>query len=341
MRIDPSCLQVNLNFYRAVMDVTERRNPFGSLASHAQPFTAARLLQTAVAEVRSLTWPRRADRRLLEALSRDAERPRPPARRTVRLTTLRQRPRRVPGRVLFERLGGADEICLQSFVIHHPDATILLDPAVPADVHGQVMPELQPALRRIVWPPASTIPTRDALAESGIRPDLALCTHAHWDHVSGLLDLPGLPVALHEDEIDWAATGELAPAGGVRRGLADRPLHGFALDGPPVLTFERSHDLFGDGSVVAVDLAGHTPGSVGLLLETEDGPVVLIGDVAWHSRQVEALRQRSGLPGCLVDEDRERTWHTLHRLHALPAQVTVVPAHDHARAARWAVPSVS
>jgi len=35
-----------------------------------------------------------------------------------------------------------------------------------------------------------------------------------------------------------------------------------------VLTFTRSHDLFGDGSVVVVDLAWHTPGSVSVLLHT-------------------------------------------------------------------------
>jgi glyoxylase-like metal-dependent hydrolase (beta-lactamase superfamily II) len=320
------------------MEVTNHPNPFVELASRAAPYPARRLAITALAEVASLTRPRRPDSRLLASLSREALRPLPIARRTVRLRTLRQRPRRVPGWLLFERLAGADEISLQSMVIEHPEAPVLVDPAVARGVHDRVMPELQPAIRAVVRPPTTTVPTIEALAEAGIIPDLALCTHAHWDHVSGLLDLPGLPVVLHEAEIDWAATGELAPAGGVRAGLASRPLRSFVLMGPPVLTFARSHDLFGDGSVVAVDLAGHTPGSVGLLLATDDGSVLLVGDVAWHSAQVEQLRQRSALPGCLVDEDREQTWRTLHQLYVLPPQITVVPAHDHARASRWAQP---
>ncbi len=132
---------------------------------------------------------------------------------------------------------------------------------------------------------------------------------------------------LHDDELAWAATGEQAPVGGVRRGLADRELLEFSLEGPPVLTLERSHDLFGDGSVTLVDLAGHTPGSVGVLLATDDGPVLLAGDAAWHGLQIAHLRQRSGFPGCLVDVDRDETWRTLHRLHALPTSVTVIPAH--------------
>jgi len=66
--------------------------------------------------------------------------------------------------------------------------------------------------------------------------------------------------------------------GGVRDSLEGRTTIDYELDGPPVLTFTRSHDLFGDGSVVLVDLAGHTPGSVGVLLHTSAGPVLLAGD---------------------------------------------------------------
>ena len=92
--------------------------------------------------------------------------------------------------------------------------------------------------------------------------------------------------------------------GRVRDSLEGRTTIDYDLDGPPVLTFTRSHDLFGDGSVVLVDLAGHTPGSVGVLLHTSAGPVLLAGDAAWHTYQVEDIRQKSSYPGGLADEDR-------------------------------------
>lgn len=317
------------------MELRNRPNPFAGLEPLPAAYTPRQLVETAAAGARSFVAPRRADRRLLSTLSERAQDPLPRARRTVRLQTLPQRPRPVPSRLLYEGMPGAGRLSLQSFVVHHPEATILVDPAVPRDVEEQAVSELQPLLRRIVRPPSSTIPTVDALEGAGVRPDFALSTHAHWDHVSGLLDLPGLPAVLHDEELTWAAAGERAPVGGVRRGFADRELLEFALDGPPLLTFERSHDLFGDGSVVLVDLAGHTPGSVGVLLATADGPVLLVGDAAWHGLQIDHLRQRSGFPGCLVDVDREETWRTLHRLHALPAPVKVVPAHDHERASAW------
>lgn len=317
------------------MDAYTRPNPFAELESRAADFTPGQVLAAVAAGARSLAAPRRPDRRLLATYAETAGRDVPKARRTVRLRTLRQRPRAVPSRVLYEWMPGADTISLQSFLVHHPEATILVDPAVPREVSSQAMAEIQPLLRRAIQPPRTTIPTIEALHEAGIEPDIALCTHAHWDHVSGLLDLPGLPAVLHERELDWAAAGERAPAGGVRRGLAGRELFGFELDGSPVLSFERSHDLFGDGSVVLVELAGHTPGSVGVLLATDDGPVLLIGDAAWHGLQIDKLRQRSGYPGCFADEDREETWRTLHRLHVLPEGIHVVPSHDHERAAPW------
>ncbi len=133
---------------------------------------------------------------------------------------------------------------------------------------------------------------------------------------------------LHCAERAWAMTGEHAPVGGVRPALQARSIDEFELDGPPVLTFARSHDLLGDGSVVLVDLAGHTPGSVGVLLNTDDGPVLLAGDAAWHTTQIEHVCHKASYPGLLVDEDRPLTLTTLHRLHAIRDKVRIIPAHD-------------
>jgi glyoxylase-like metal-dependent hydrolase (beta-lactamase superfamily II) len=77
-----------------------------------------------------------------------------------------------------------------------------------------------------------------------------------------------------------------------------------------------------------LDLAGHTPGSVGVLLHTSAGQVLLAGDAAWHTYQVEDIRQKSSYPGGLADEDRAESFRTLHRLHAIKDRVMVVPTHD-------------
>ncbi|WP_266708688.1 MBL fold metallo-hydrolase [Streptomyces sp. NBC_00102] len=222
------------------------------------------------------------------------------------------------------------ENSLLSFVITHPEATFIVDPGVCLDVDSRAVAELPAFLRFAVRPPADTVATVTALRERpGPSLDFALPTHAHWDHVCGLLDLPELPVHLHRREHDWVVGGSIAPVGGVREALRGRGVVQYELDGPPILTFTASHDLFGDGSVVLVDLAGHTPGSVGVLAHTATGWVLLAGDAAWHTDQIDLIRQKAGYPGELADEDRHETFRTLHRLHAARGRVTIIPTHDH------------
>jgi glyoxylase-like metal-dependent hydrolase (beta-lactamase superfamily II) len=253
---------------------------------------------------------------------------------TVSVTALRQVRQSVPtsfiveGRRQPKRIGNS----LASFVVTHPHATFIVDPGVCLDAGKRAVAQLPAFLRPAVRPPDDVVPTVTALKESAVGAggiDFALPTHAHWDHVCGLLDLPGLPVHLHCREQNWVMTGPIAPVGGVRDSLVGRTTVGYDLDGPPVLTFASSHDLFGDGSVVLVDLAGHTPGSVGILLHTVDGWVLLAGDAAWHTWQIEDIRQKSSYPGGIADVDRSETFRTLHRLHAVKDRVTMVPTHDH------------
>jgi glyoxylase-like metal-dependent hydrolase (beta-lactamase superfamily II) len=285
--------------------------------------------------------PRRADARFLASLT-DAGLPK--ATTTVLVSPLRQVSRSVPTALIIEgrRRPRRIDNSLTSFVVTHPAARFIVDPGVCVNVESRAVAQLPAVLRAAVRPGADVIPTVSALAEQGFACadiDFALPTHAHWDHVCGLLDLPGLPVYLHRPEHDWVAKGSVAPVGGVRDSLEGRTLIDYDLDGPPVLTLRRSHDLFGDGSVVIVDLAGHTPGSVGVLLHTSGGQVLLAGDAAWHSHQVDDIRQKSSYPGGLADEDRAETFRTLHRLHAIKDRVAVVPTHDPDAAKRLASPA--
>lgn len=280
--------------------------------------------------------PRATDVRFLQSLE-DAGLPNASA--TVSVTALRQVPQSVPTSLVVEgrRRPRRIDNALTSFVVRHPEATFIVDPGVCVDAASRAVAQLPAFLRVAVRPPDDVVPTITALAESAFSVggiDFALPTHAHWDHVCGLLDLPDLPVHLHRTEHDWVMSGPIAPVGGVRDSLQGRPTVGYELDGPPILTFARSHDLFGDGSVVLVDLAGHTPGSVGILLHTLDGWVLLAGDAAWHHQQIDDIRQKASYPGGIADVDRTETFLTLHRLHAVKDRVTVVPTHDHDAALR-------
>ncbi len=304
-----------------------------TVASVPDPVRSPTILQCCAAAaglVRGLVRPRRPDQRFLRSIV-DAGLPDPG--RTVAVTALPQVPRPVPTAAIVEGAFAPARIenSLTSFVVTHPEATFIVDPAVCTDVEERAIAQLPAVLRPAVRPPAATIPTITALARLPEPPrlDFALPTHAHWDHVSGLLDLPGLPVRLHRTENEWIGSGPVAPVGGVRDSLRGRPVVEYDLDGPPVLTFARSHDLFGDNSAILVDLAGHTSGSVGVLMHTSRGWLLIAGDAAWHALQIEKVRQKSSYPGALVDEDRDEAFKTLHRLHLARHRVSIVPTHDH------------
>jgi glyoxylase-like metal-dependent hydrolase (beta-lactamase superfamily II) len=282
-----------------------------------------------------LMRPKRLDQRFIQSIV-DAGLPNAAA--TVTVTALPQMPRSVPTASIVEGVftPARVENSLTSFIVTHPEAAFIVDPAVCVDAEHRAIAQLPAVLRAAVRPPSDTIPTIRALSRLPETPrlDFALPTHAHWDHVSGLLDFRDLPVHLHRIEHEWVASGPVAPVGGVRDSLRDRQIVHYDLDGPPILTFTKSHDLFGDNSVLMVDLAGHTPGSVGVLAHTSRGWILIAGDAAWHELQIEKVRQKSSYPGALADEDRDQSFRTLHRLHVARHAVAIIPTHDHQAALR-------
>lgn len=277
-----------------------------------------------------LVHPQRADPTFLASLANAGL---PAARVQVTVLALPQVARAIPTPFIAEGVYRPRRIAnaMTAFVVRHPDVSFVVDPSICTDVVTRAVAQLPFALRVVVKPPSNVVDLRESLERAGIAADelaFALPTHLHWDHVSGLLDFPDMPIRLHRIEREWAMSGPVAPVGGVRPAVQGRAVMDYDLDGPPVLTFPGSHDLLGDGSVTLVDLAGHTPGSVGVLLHTARGPVLLAGDAAWHSTQIEHIRPKASYPGMLADEDRQRTFHTLHRLHAAQTSVHIVPTHD-------------
>lgn len=225
-------------------------------------------------------------------------------------------------------------MAMGAFLIEHPAARFLVDPALCANVHERVLPSLPFPVPLMVAPDKPVLGLMDALAArdlSGSDIDFTLATHLHWDHVSGLLELPeSVELRLPAVEYDWAMSGERAPLCVVRETVRDRKIGTIALDGPPVLTFPRSHDLFGDGAVILVDLQGHTPGSIGVLLAVDDGSrVLLAGDAVWNSVQVRLIREKAPMPGLLFDADRDAAFRTIQRLHAVPHGIEIIAAHDY------------
>ena len=70
-------------------------------------------------------------------------------------------------------------------------------------------------------------------------------------------------------------------------------------------------DVFGDGSVVALHLPGHTPDHLALLVKLASGPVLLTGDL-YHTT---IARQKRAVPG--FNTSREQTLQSMDKFEKL------------------------
>jgi glyoxylase-like metal-dependent hydrolase (beta-lactamase superfamily II) len=111
-----------------------------------------------------------------------------------------------------------------------------------------------------------------ALCERGLSPgDIAtvVVSHGHWDHLQNVDLFQRARVILHPHELRYLK----APS---RRDLGTPPWTSAVLDGLDVREASEGEQLA--SGVRVVELPGHTPGSIGLAVDTEDGTAVLTGD---------------------------------------------------------------
>lgn len=220
---------------------------------------------------------------------------------------------------------------MAAILVRHPLGTLLIDGGFGrnVDAHAQSIPWLMRKTSRY----EKETPAADQLRAAGIDPASLrgiVLTHAHWDHVSGVEDFPGVPVWLPQAERDFIDSGHVAVTLARSFGALNYQPYDFA-DGP-YLGFERSHDVFRDGTVVLVPAPGHTPGSV-IAFVTPPGETryAFIGDLAWQREGIEIPAERPWLSRRLVDVDPAAVRRWLVQVHGLAARVpglVVVPAHD-------------
>ncbi len=213
-------------------------------------------------------------------------------------------------------------------LIQHPKGTLLFDTGFGKNVdeHFKTTPWLMQNTARYVKEPT----VAEQLKALNLVPNGIVLTHAHWDHVSGLEDLPNIPVFVTKAELDFVNSGDPATLLARKIGTIAYNVYGFP-DGP-YMGFDKSFDLYADGSVVVVPAPGHTPGSVFIFITTSDAKrYLLIGDTAWQSEGFERPAEKPWLARNLVDNDAAEVRGLLVRMHQLKAQfpdLTIVPAHD-------------
>ncbi|GAB4543909.1 MAG: MBL fold metallo-hydrolase [Haliangiales bacterium] len=231
-------------------------------------------------------------------------------------------------------LGSSFTSAIVAFLIEHPKGSILVDAGAGRDLRAHLA--TTPWLLQTFTELSLNQATIDALAAGGVEPSAlreVWLTHSHWDHVSGLADFGDqVPIWLAAEELTHARSDDAGALfqqieANVALRIGTQPLSD-GVYGP----FPSSRDYFGDGSVIALPLSGHTPGSIAVLVNLGSGRrYLLIGDTAWAREGVDWPAEKPLLSRAMVDADPERVRDqlvSLHQLQAANPELVIVPAHD-------------
>jgi glyoxylase-like metal-dependent hydrolase (beta-lactamase superfamily II) len=222
---------------------------------------------------------------------------------------------------------------MTAVLVQHPRGDVLIDTGLGRQIDTQM--QLMPAEFRAITRYVTTRSAADQLRAAGYDYSSLrgiLLTHAHWDHVSGVADFPGVPVWLPPAERDFIDTGGAPTV--IARNLANADYQLYDFDAGAYLGFPRSHDIYGDGSLVAVPAPGHTPGSVVLFMTLPDARrFALIGDLAWQREGITEREEKPWFASTFmgIDNDPAMLRPSLLRMSAVAQrfpEMILAPAHD-------------
>jgi N-acyl homoserine lactone hydrolase len=235
---------------------------------------------------------------------------------------------------------GLRTIPVPAYLLEHPTAGhVLVDTGLHASIAHR--PLTRERMRNL-GPVGSAMschahmhPEQTAAAQlraQGIHPaeiELVVMTHLHFDHASSLSDFPHATVLVEKRE--WRAAW-----------ARDRHLHGYAtaqLD--PRLSyrtvdfsspsarahgpFERTLDLFGDGSLMLASTPGHTAGHLSLIARLEHREALLTADAAYTLATIRDGRRP------WLTHNRKAFEHSLRQIQAYDREhpdAIVIPGHD-------------
>jgi len=183
---------------------------------------------------------------------------------------------------------GDEPIQIFVHVLRHPTrGTFLIDTGVTRRLIDD------PSGAGVAWPVRKALHVEkmklgtDTAALLAREPPLAgvLLTHLHLDHISGMRDVPrGTPIYSGPGETRDRELPYLFTQGTIDRQLEGQaPIQEWRFEADPSGRFAGVTDIFGDGSVFAILVPGHTAGSVAYLVRTPKGPVLFTGDTC-HTR---------------------------------------------------------
>ena len=206
----------------------------------------------------------------------------------------------------FAYTGRSMDLVASCYLIRHGDSYMLWDTGLPLSDLGATGDE------------SLTVSLVDQLKVLGLTPsritDIAI-SHYHLDHTGQASSFPDARLLLGQADIDV-----LRQPGAQRTA----PLSHWLSEGGKLDPVSGDRDVYGDGTVIMLNLPGHTPGHHGLLVHLPGtGYVLLSGDAA-HLRE---NYDNNGLPSW--NTDRADTLASMDRIRAIVAHTGAILVIQH------------
>jgi N-acyl homoserine lactone hydrolase len=188
------------------------------------------------------------------------------------------------------------------YLIRHGENYLLWDTGLPGELAGKSV-----NADGMVLTVGLTVV--DQLRQIGVRPDqvnFVGISHRHDDHTGQAADFPKATLLIGAEDFETVRDrAESAPR-----------FAPWLKGGGKVEKVKGDHDVFGDGSVVMLDMPGHTEGHHSLLVRLAGtGPVLLTGDL-YHF--IENVKNR-GVPS--FNTDRAETLASMDRFDRIARQL--------------------
>jgi len=205
------------------------------------------------------------------------------------------------------------------------------------------------------WSTPVTIQKENSAAKQlealGIQPKeikYIILSHFHADHIGGVSDFPHAKIICFASEFRRLSSLNRyqSVVKGFLRELLPLDFNKRMIDvgGMPMVNlphrlapFTVGYDLFGDQSVLGINLPGHANEQLGIYFQGHEQDVFFIADAAW-SHEVYRENRGPSLLGLIAIEDRKAYYDTLEKIHELYQRVPdlqIIASHALERGIEW------